>query len=559
MKIKQGLKQGLIVLAVLFYLDVIGFPLFIENSVLLVFSALIGIFAFMFVRKENKETPQPFSAAIVYSLIIGLTSGIGFALVTFFFAQLQGQGIRVNEVFAQIKPEATAVLTGMTVGEVRNGANVLPGVLLLALYLTAGGLVGGALSWQLMGRGETLMEKPAAQKAKNWGLTGLPFIFYVLFLISKADLPFFKTAIQQSNFGLTIIFLFIGASLFALRGAKPGRQKMILTVLVVLMVLLLPQLANLAQNAVLGAVMIFIVMGIGLNIVVGYAGLLDLGYVAFFAVGAYTYGLLSAPESYVILNIPGFEGISFWIGLPLAFLMGALAGVMLGTPVLKMRGDYLAIVTLGFGEIIRLLVLNLREYTGGPGGVLKISSPEFFGINLGNPKGILYLAMALGVLITVVTLRLHNSRLGRAWVALREDEDVAEAMGINLISIKLLAFGSGAAFAALAGAVYAARQVNIFPDNFALDVSINVLSLIIIGGLGSIEGVVLGSIALIGLPEILRSVSEYRIIAFGALLVIMMIIQPEGFLPSTRRKMELKESAEEPPNVEEPSNVEAGA
>jgi len=270
-------------------------------------------------------------------------------------------------------------------------------------------------------------------------------------------------------------------------------------------------------------------------------------------VGAYTYGLLSSPQSFVVVSLPGFPGISFWVGLPLAFLMGALAGVMLGTPVLKMRGDYLAIVTLGFGEIIRLLVLNLRDFTGGPGGVLKIPSPMLFGLNLGNPKGILYLAMALGVLITVITLRLHDSRLGRAWVALREDEDVAEAMGINLISIKLLAFGSGAAFAALAGAVYAARQVNIFPDNFALDVSINVLSLIIIGGLGSIEGVVLGSIALIGLPEILRSVSEYRIIAFGALLVIMMIIQPEGFLPSSRRKMELKESAEEP------SEVEAGA
>jgi branched-chain amino acid transport system permease protein len=220
--------------------------------------------------------------------------------------------------------------------------------------------------------------------------------------------------------------------------------------------------------------------------------------------------------------------------------MGGLMGVMLGTPVLKMRGDYLAIVTLGFGEIIRLLVLNLRDYTGGPGGVLNIPSPSIFGIDLGNPKGVLYLAMGLGVLVTFVTLRLHDSKLGRAWVALREDEDVAEAMGINLVGIKLLAFGSGAAFAALAGALYASRQVNIFPDNFDLAVSINVLSLIIIGGIGSIEGVVLGSIALIGLPEILRSVSEYRIIAFGALLVIMMIIRPEGFLPSQRRRRELR-------------------
>lgn len=554
MKIKQGLKQGLIVLAVLVYLDLIGFPLFVEDSILMVFSVVIGLFAFIFVRRENKETYQKFSDALVYSLMIGLSSAVGFALITYFFATLQGQGIRVNEVFAQIKPEATAALTGLTVGEVRNGVSTVPGLLLLVAFFVVAAAIGGLAGRLLLGRGAAMMEKPSVQKVRSWGMTGLPFLFFVIFLISRSDaLPFFKTAIKQSNFGLSIIFLFIGASLFALRAAEPGRQKLILAAVVVLLVLLLPQLANQLQNAVLGAVMIFIVMGIGLNIVVGYAGLLDLGYVAFFAVGAYTYGLLSSPDSFVVVSFPGFEGISFWIGLPIAFLMGAFAGVLLGTPVLKMRGDYLAIVTLGFGEIIRLLVLNLRDYTGGPGGVLNIPPPNLFGLSLGNPKGILYLAMALGVLITVITLRLHNSRLGRAWVALREDEDVAEAMGINLVAIKLLAFGSGAAFAALAGSVYAARQVNIFPDNFALDVSINVLSLIIIGGLGSLEGVVLGSIALIGLPEILRSVSEYRIIAFGALLVIMMIIQPEGFLPSTRRRMELKE------NVEESSSVEAGA
>jgi branched-chain amino acid transport system permease protein len=412
----------------------------------------------------------------------------------------------------------------------------------LVLYFIGGGLVGGLLARLFLGRGTSMIGSEGGQKVKTWGLNALPFMFYAIFLYSSSDFfPFFDTEIQRSNFGLMVIFLFIGAALFSLRSAKPGRQKIILAAIIVLLVLILPQLANLVQNAVLGAVMIFIVMGIGLNIVVGYAGLLDLGYVAFFAVGAYTYGLLSAPESFVVVSIPGFEGVTFWVGLPIAFLIGAFTGVLLGAPVLNMRGDYLAIVTLGFGEIIRLLVLNLRDYTGGPGGVLKIPSPNFFGLDLGSPQGILYLAMALGVLVTIITLRLHDSRLGRAWVALREDEDVAEAMGINLVAIKLLAFGSGAAFAALGGAVYATRQVNIFPDNFALDVSINVLSLIIIGGIGSIEGVVLGSIALIGLPEILRSVSEYRIIAFGALLVVMMIIRPEGFLPSTRRARELHE------------------
>ena len=396
-----------------------------------------------------------------------------------------------------------------------------------------------------------MLKSDSANKVRTWVLRGLPFLFYVIFLFSRYDILFsFGSENARGNFGLTAIFLFIGSALFTLRDLNIGRQKLILSGVFVLLVLLVPQMANLVQNAVLGAVMIFIVMGIGLNIVVGYAGLLDLGYVAFFAVGAYTYGLLSAPGSYVVVNLPWFDGVSFWVGLPIAFLIGAFTGVLLGTPVLKLRGDYLAIVTLGFGEIIRLLVLNLRDYTGGPGGVLKVPAPVFFGLNLGNPKGILYLAMALGVLVTIVTMRMHESRLGRAWVALREDEDVAEAMGINLISIKLLAFGSGAAFAGLSGAVYAARQVNIFPDNFALDVSINVLSLIIIGGIGSIEGVVLGSIALIGLPEILRSVSEYRIIAFGALLVVMMVIRPEGFLPSTRRARELRADEGKTPAVD---------
>jgi branched-chain amino acid transport system permease protein len=542
MNIKQGFRQGLVVLAILFYLDIIGIPLFVGESAVVALAAIVGLFTLSYVRRDNREEPKSWVHVLVHSLMIGLVAGIGFALVTYLFATLQGRGMRIEEVFAQIKADSTAILTGLTVGEVRQGGDVIPGLIKLVLFFTGGGLVGGLLARLFLGRGTSVAGSDAGQKAKTWGLSALPFLFYALFIYSRSDaFQFFDTEIERSNFGLMIIFLFIGAALFSLRAAKPGRQKIILAAIVVLLVLVLPQIANLVQNAVLGAVMIFIVMGIGLNIVVGYAGLLDLGYVAFFAVGAYTYGLLSSPESFVVVSLPWFEGVTFWVGLPIAFLIGAFTGVLLGAPVLNMRGDYLAIVTLGFGEIIRLLVLNLRDYTGGPGGVLKIPSPNFFGLDLGSPQGILYLAMALGVLVTIVTLRLHDSRLGRAWVALREDEDVAEAMGINLVAIKLLAFGSGAAFAALGGAVYAARQVNIFPDNFALDVSINVLSLIIIGGIGSIEGVVLGAIALIGLPEILRSVSEYRIIAFGALLVVMMIIRPEGFLPSTRRARELHE------------------
>jgi branched-chain amino acid transport system permease protein len=547
MSIKDSIRQGLIALAILLYLDFIGFPVFFGTSAIPFFALTVGLLSLSYTRRAARSGPSSLSNTLLSSLIIGVISGVGLALVTYFFANLQARGIRVTNVLAQIKSEHTATLTGLTKEEVLNGVSVLPGLLKITVILIIGSFAGGLFNFLSSGRLEAGMESRPVQSIKYWGILALPLIFFALFLIIKfGTTEIFETEMQRGNFGLAILFFFIGAALFAFREAKPGIHKAILSIALVALVLIMPQLTNLFQNAVLGAVAIFIVMGIGLNIVVGFAGLLDLGYVAFFAVGAYTYGLVSAPESYIVLNLPGFEGISFWAGLPLAIFIGAFAGILLGAPVLRMRGDYLAIVTLGFGEIIRLLVLNLRDYTGGPGGVLNIPAPTILGNDLGDPKGILYLAMFFGVVATFLTLRLRDARLGRAWVALREDEDVAQAMGINLISIKLLAFGAGAAFAAAGGALYAARQVNIFPDNFALDVSINVLSLIIIGGIGSFEGVVLGSIALIGLPEILRSVQEYRIIAFGALLVVMMIIRPEGFLPSSRRKYELRAGEEEP-------------
>lgn len=541
MRVLSSIRQGLIALAIILYLDLIGFPLYFGTSAITLFTVIVGLLSFVYIRQASRSETPVLSHTLVQSLLIGVVSAAGLGLVTYIFASLQAGGAKITTFLAQIKPEHTATLTGLTKEEVLNGVNVLPGIIKFAILMIVGSLVGGGASL-LSSRQTTVGEKSRTTQTtvRYWGIIASPFIFFTGFLILRfGSIEIFDTAIQKGNFGLAILYFFIGAALFAFREAKPGRHKIIISIMIVALVLIMPQLTNLFQNAVLSAVGIFIVMGIGLNIVVGYAGLLDLGYVAFFAVGAYTYGLLSAPESYIVLSLPGFEGVTFWAGLPIAIFVGAFAGILLGAPVLRMRGDYLAIVTLGFGEIIRLLLLNLRDYTGGPGGILDIPAPAILGNELGDPKGILYLAMIFGVVATILTLRLRDARLGRAWVALREDEDVAQAMGINLISIKLLAFGAGAAFAAAGGALYAARQVNIFPDNFALDVSINVLCLIIIGGIGSFEGVILGSIALIGLPEILRSVSEYRIIAFGALLVAMMILRPEGFLPSSRRKYEL--------------------
>jgi branched-chain amino acid transport system permease protein len=538
MRYKDGIRFGLITFGIILYLDLLGLPLTSGNSVTVIFAFLIGLFSLLFLRNRPGQT-RTRSSTIVNGLLIGAISGVGLMFVTYFFASLQADGVRVNQVFAQILPENTGALTGLSKTQVLDGANIWPGLIKIGLIFTLAGFIGGSATLLFTESSGGRVQRLTGSSVGHYAVLTLPLLFFALFMLLKVEGVQLGGA-DENILGLLFVFLFISAALFAFRDTRPGIERKIVALLMLALMVVLPQLTDLFQNAVLSAVVIFVVMGLGLNIVVGYAGLLDLGYVAFFGIGAYTFGLLSAPESYVLVNLPAFGGVTFWSGLPIAIIAGVITGVMLGIPVLRMRGDYLAIVTLGFGEIIRLLFLNLRVYTGGPGGVLNIPAPIVFGVDLGNPKGIFYLGMIFSGIVAFVTIRLRDSRLGRSWIALREDEDVAQAMGLNIVAIKLLAFATGAAFAAAAGALYASRQVNIFPDNFTLLVSIDVLSLIIIGGLGSIEGVILGSIALIGLPEILRSVNEYRIVAFGALLVVMMILRPEGLLPSARRQRELR-------------------
>jgi len=302
-----------------------------------------------------------------------------------------------------------------------------------------------------------------------------------------------------------------------------------------LLLLFFPLMLGTYLTEVVNNVGLYVLMGLGLNIVVGFAGLLDLGYVAFFAIGAYVMGILTTQGHL------GFVSMSFWTALPFAVGASTLAGIMLGIPVLRMRGDYLAIVTLGFGEIIRILALSdmLKNQFGGAQGILQIPKPNIAGVDLVKPE-LLFYVILLGVLIALfVSWRLRDSRLGRQWMAMREDEDVAEAMGINLVSTKLLAFATGAAFSGLAGAIFASKLTSIFPHSFNLIVSINVLCLIIVGGIGSLPGVVVGAVILVGLPELLREFAEYRMLMYGALLIIMMLLRPEGFLPSEVSKREL--------------------
>jgi branched-chain amino acid transport system permease protein len=325
----------------------------------------------------------------------------------------------------------------------------------------------------------------------------------------------------------------------------PERQRTLRWVgigLGILILLILPLILRTYLSEVIDNVGLYILMGLGLNIVVGFAGLLDLGYVAFFAIGAYTMALLTPSEF-------GLANLSFWTALPFSVLAAVAAGVILGVPVLRMRGDYLAIVTLGFGEIVRILVLSdfLAPLLGGAQGILKVPNPSIAGLEIVKPEHLYYLILAGCLLALFISWRLREARLGRQWMAVREDEDVAEAMGINLVRTKLLAFAIGAAFSGLSGAIFAAKLGSVYPHSMKLEVSIYVLCLIIVGGMGSLPGVIVGALFIMGLPELLREFAEYRMLMYGALLIVMMLSRPEGLWPSEARRRELHAAEEAVP------------
>ena len=308
---------------------------------------------------------------------------------------------------------------------------------------------------------------------------------------------------------------------------------------------------------------LFIFLSLGLNIVVGFAGLLDLGYIAFYAVGAYTYALLASPH--FGLHLP------FWVILPIGAALACLFGVLLGAPTLKLRGDYLAIVTLGFGEIVRIFLNNLSQpvnLTNGPQGVTLIDpftvgnfsfarSESFLGLTFSGPIKYYYLLMLVLLAVIVINLRLEDSRIGRAWIAIREDEVAAQAMGINTRNIKLLAFAMGASFGGIAGGMFSAMQGFISPESFVVVESIMVLSMVVLGGMGNIGGVVIGALLLSFVPEVLRYTVEpvqravfgrmliepevIRMLLFGLALVLMMLYRPAGIWPSKTRKREFAE------------------
>jgi branched-chain amino acid transport system permease protein len=478
-----------------------GLGLTTAMSNLMIFLGLMGILAGINGSRKVIGETDSWLLVLLRATFTGFILGIMLAVLVYLVGSMNAAGVKMSAYLPQVLPEAIL--------QILLGQNPIQAALFHLIFLTVMGMLGG-----LLVRGVARGSWRQALAAR-WDGTWSDF----------KNQP----NIQKIRANSSSRYVFYG--------------------LIMLIIIVLPLVIGQYWNYTVGTIGIYVLLGLGLNIVVGLAGLLDLGYVAFFAIGAYTTALLTAPDPHHLLW-------SFWITVPIGILLAAIAGVLLGVPVLRMRGDYLAIVTLGFGQIIGILLKSdlLTTFTGGPKGVSNVGGPTLFGKPFASDVDFVYLILLAVLLIIFVTNRLQNSRIGRAWEAMREDEIVARAMGINILTTKLLAFAIGAAFAGLGGVLFAARNQFTGPEDHNLMVSINVLSLVIVGGMGSIPGVIAGAFVLKGLPEILRELENYRVLAFGALLVVMMIIRPAGLIPSSRRKLDIdiKEGATSGPQGTEP-------
>lgn len=485
--------------------------------------------------QEVRRAPGPL--ALGNGILAGLVVGGMLAMLV-----VAASLVNLRRVLVNVSPPLIELLTlGQDTGR---------GVLLLLALGAALGAAGGVM----------YVLPPRTRRALVWGLVWLALVGMLSDLLrvvlARPGLPSLLARLLVTSNGLSVpgaVSVFgvaMGLALTWRRWRQQVRAKLSRLPrgqqrairygswgVVLLFLFVLPWIVGSFPSEVLVNVGLYVLMGFGLNIVVGMAGLLDLGYVAFFAVGAYTTAILTSPRASL-----GAE-LSFWAALPIVAVVTAFTGVLIGAPVLRMRGDYLAIVTLGFGEIARFLALSdwFKPLLGGAQGIIKIPNAAIGTLAFVGPQKLYYLVLVAALMALFVTWRLENSRIGRAWMAMREDEQVAEAMGINTVYYKLLAFAMGAMIASFSGAIFAIKLGAIFPHSFSVLVSITALSLLIIGGIGSLPGVVVGALVLVGLPELLREFAEYRLLLYGAVLIVMMIVRPEGLVPSARRARELRE------------------
>ncbi|MGH9167387.1 MAG: branched-chain amino acid ABC transporter permease [Acidimicrobiia bacterium] len=485
---------------------------------------------------EGYEQPRAGGSNVAAGLIAGGLTGVILALFVLFVDTVNVRGIFVN-----ISPALVNTLTfdrgpggalvwlmlgSLLAGTVGGGLHLVPGRWRKPLV--------AALLW-LFTFG--LLEELVAQVLRG---VKLPFLDDVLYARGGGLRPRGALTVAVVAFAL---YAFIEPRRMAIRrrvdALSSGQRKRYAALAIavgVIVLALVPIILGRFLSEVADLVGIFLLMALGLNIVVGYAGLLDLGYVAFFAVGAYTTAVLTSPDS------PGLDPeLILWLALPFIMLAAAFSGLLVGVPVLRMRGDYLAIVTLGFGEIARILFLSdwFKPVFGGAQGITRIPGVPVGSRELNTPVEFFYPIAALVLLAAYVSWALQDSRIGRAWMAMREDEPVAEAVGINIVNAKLSAFIVGAILASFGGALFASKIGVIFPNSFSIIVSIIVLVIIIVGGMGSLPGVAVGALVIVGIPQLLREFEEYRFLLYGALLIFMMLLKPEGLLPSKRRVAEL--------------------
>lgn len=478
----------------------------------------------------------------------GLEAGaVGAALVAAFVLVVNAIGIEtVRGVFVSVTEGLIEMLTF--------GRGTGPGVVLLLVLGTASGVLGG-----LLGASPERVRRPVfvglstvlimamLQDVVRVVLVQLGIRTAWLYSVRWGGLTYLGTAVV---FVASVVLVSawrrpeIAAFASRIRGQEDTARQVRIAFVALAMIglAILPQLVGTYLSVILGRVGIFILMGLGLNIVVGNAGLLNLGNVAFYAVGAYGTALLTASiGSGSIIHL----GLPFLVALPLVMTAAVLVGLLIAGPVLHLRGDYLAIVTLAFGEIARVLITSdlLKPILGGAQGLIAIPAPTLtlgaWDISFRDPKPFYYLALAFCALAILVSVRVSNARIGRAWVAMREDEQVAEATGVSTVRYKLLAFGVGAAIGSISGALFAVQIGSLSPTSFSLLVSIQALAIVILGGLGSIRGVVLGAVVLIGLPGLLSEFEEFQLLIYGAVLVGIMLLRPQGLLPNTRRAREL--------------------
>jgi branched-chain amino acid transport system permease protein len=498
---------------------------------------------------QGFATPRPGWRNVAGGLLAGLFSGVVMAVFVTLIATFD-----VRRVFINVTPELVREAPRLLSFGLELGAGGL--VLILALDTLLGAVAGtlhllrqrwrravfAVVAWVLA---FALLQPFIVQVLRGiqaelrlWTAPLAEFLYEPSGALSIPG----AVAVAAAAFGLNTLLTRGGRRPVRTRlTSVPERSRRLLRLAVLgglLFVLgLLPQVLGPFLSEVLNIAGIFLLMALGLNIVVGLAGLLDLGYVAFFAVGAYVTALLTSPQS--SLGV----GWIFWAAVPFVVLAAAVSGLVVGTPVLRMRGDYLAIVTLGFGEIARLLFLSdwLKPTFGGAQGIIRVPDITVGPIQLADSQAFFYAIFCFVLLAIWVTYALQDSRIGRAWMAMREDEAVAEAMGVNIVAAKLSAFIAGAMLAGFGGALFATKIGSVFPHSFSVIVSITVLVVIIVGGMASVPGVVLAAFVLVGLPELLREFEEYRFLIYGALLIFMMQRRPEGFIPSRRRAQELHE------------------